>query len=123
MNRKLVIGILICIMAIGLHAETIRVLRFVPVAGEESEVPQDNLRKVVFTPDSIVLIAAKDGKATPMYKYDYRSIFFAESSTPEGFDEVKSDGLGAKSEKFIRDGQLYIMYKGTMYNVQGQRVK
>ena len=25
--------------------------------------------------------------------------------------------------KIIRDGQLYIMYKGTMYNVQGAKVR
>ena len=28
-----------------------------------------------------------------------------------------------QATKFLRDGQLYIMYKGTMYNVQGARVK
>ncbi len=27
-----------------------------------------------------------------------------------------------QTRKFIRNGQLYIMYKGTMYNVQGQVV-
>ena len=56
MNRKICIGIVICILAMGLHAEPIRVLRLVPVAGEESEVAQESLQKVVFTPDSITFV-------------------------------------------------------------------
>ena len=123
MNRKLFIGIATCILALGLHAETIRVLRFVPIAGAESEVAINSLQKVVFTQDSIVLIAASDGEATPMYKYDYRSILFAESTSPEGMGEVKSEEVRVKREKFIKDGQLYILYEGRMYDVQGRRVE
>ena len=36
-------------------AETIRVMRFVPVGGAKSEVAINSLQKVVFTPDSVVL--------------------------------------------------------------------
>ena len=98
-------------------------MRFVPVAGEESEVALTSLQKVVFTPDSVVLIAAKDGAQTPMYKYDYRAIVFTESS-PTGLEEAGSETVGAvRSEKFIKDGQLFIMYKGTMYDVRGRRVR
>ena len=58
-----------------------------------------------------------------MYKYDYRSILFTESGSEEGIEEVRSETANAvRGEKFIKDGQLYIMYKGTMYNVQGLRV-
>lgn len=53
MNRKLCIGIVSCILAMGLHAEMTRVLRFVPVAGAESEVAVDSLQKVVFTSDDV----------------------------------------------------------------------
>ena len=123
MNRKFCIGIVSCILAIGMQAETIRVLRFVPVAGTETEVEQNTLQKVVFTRDSVILISASDGETTPMYKYDYRSILFAESSTPTEVNEVKSEELRVKSEKFIKDGQLYIMHEGQMYDVQGRRVK
>ena len=122
MKRTLLIGMVSCFLAMGLHAETIRVMRFVPVAGSESEVALSSLQKMVFTRDSVVLISAEDGEATPMYKYDYQAILFDESSKAERLDEVKSEELRVKSEKFIKDGQLYIMYKGTMYNIQGQRV-
>ena len=109
-------------MAIGLYAETVRVLRFVPVAGEESEVASEDLQRVVFTRDSIVLISARDGEATPMYKYDYRSILFAKGGST-AIEEVKSEELRAKSEKFIKDGQLYIRHKGILYNVLGFEVR
>jgi hypothetical protein len=123
MNRKVIIGIVSCIMAMGLQAETVRVMRFVPVAGEESEVALDNLQKVVFTRDSIVLISAKDGEATPMYKYDYRSILFAESS-PQEIEEVRSETTNVvRSEKFIKDGQLFIRREGKEYNVMGFEVR
>ena len=121
MKRKLGIGIVSCMLAMGLQAETIRVMRFVPTAGEEHEVALDKLQKVVFTADSVVLISAKDGAATPMYKYDYRSILFTESDS-EDVVTVSGERLEVSGEKFIKDGQLYIMYKGTMYNVQGLRV-
>ena len=38
-----------------------------------------------------------------------------------GIDNVQSDNV--QCTKVIRDGQLYLMYKGQMYNVQGQEVK
>ena len=37
---------------------------------------------------------------------------------PTAIDELQSDE--AQSTKIIRNGQLYLMYKGAMYNVQGQ---
>lgn len=124
MNRKLGIGIVSCVLAMGMHAETIRVLRFVPIAGAETEVAQNALQKVVFTRDSVVLISATDGEATPMYKYDYKAIVFAESSTPTEEEVTEnSEWLSVSGEKFIRDGQLYIMHEGQMYDVQGRRVK
>ena len=123
MSRKLLLSIVSCILATGLHAQTTRVLRFVPVSGSETEVAQNTLRKVIFTPDSIVLIAASDGEATPMYKYDYRSILFTESGS-EGMEEVGSETVSTvRSEKFIKNGQLYIRYKGRMYDVQGRAVE
>ena len=40
-----------------------------------------------------------------------------DSTSTERVEETKRKG-----EKVIRNGQLYLMYKGTMYNVQGNRV-
>lgn len=43
------------------------------------------------------------------------------ASTPTGVENVQSDKV--QSTKFIENGQLYIKYKGTKYNAQGQMVK
>ena len=110
-----------CVLAMGMQAETVRVMRFVTTAGEEREVALNSLQKVVFTPDSVVLIAAEDGAQTPLYKYDYQSILFTESSSEEGL-QVTGDGLQERGEKFIKDGQLYIMYEGRMYNIYGLEI-
>ena len=123
MNRKLFIGIVSCILAMGLHAQTTRVLRFVPVSGAESEVTQSSLQKVVFIRDSVVLIAAADGAATPMYKYDYKAIVFAESS-PTEIEEVGSETVSTvRSEKFLRNGQLFIRLDKQVYNIMGLKIK
>ena len=90
MKRRIFIGIVSCMMAMGLHAETIRVLRFVPIAGEQSEAAVESLQKVVFTQDSVVLVSALDAEVKPMYKYAYQAIVFGESGT-EGVEEVKSE--------------------------------
>ena len=110
-----------CILAIGLHAETIRVLRFVPVAGEQTEVAQNSLRKVVFTQDSVVLISSLDEEPTPMYKYDYQSILFAESSSSETV--ALTTEQQPQAVKFIRDGQLFIRLDEHVYNIFGNKIK
>ena len=46
-----------------------------------------------------------------------------EAETAQGIETVESQKSKVESgEKILRDGQLYILYKGTMYNVQGQRI-
>ena len=44
-----------------------------------------------------------------------------EKKDATGIDNVQRDNV--QCTKVLRDGVLYIMYNGTMYNVQGQRVK
>jgi hypothetical protein len=39
----------------------------------------------------------------------------------QGIGQVQSDQ--GHSTKVLRDGQLYIIYKGTKYNVQGKRIE
>lgn len=109
-------------MAMGAQSETVRVMRFVPVAGEESEVALDSLQKVVFTRDSVVLISVKDGEPTAMYKYDYQAIVFTESSSPAGVEPIPSPSLKGW-EKFIRDGQLFIRREGRVYNAFGVMIE
>ena len=121
MNRKLLIWIVSWLTVIGLHAETIRVMRFVSIDGAESEVAVNSLQKVVFTRDSVVLISASDGEAEPVYKYDYRSILFAESSSPETAEPIAVQH--PQTVKFIRNGQLYIRRDEQVFNIFGNKIK
>ncbi len=56
-------------------------------------------------------------EAAPVWK----NFIIKEMAKPEAIDQVQSDkGQGTK---VLRNGQLYLMYNGTMYNVQGAKVK
>jgi len=121
-NMKRLFFILVAgMMALGLQAETIRVMRFVPVDGAESEVAIDSLQKVVFTRDSVILISASDGEATPMYKYDYQAIVFGESISPEAIEPTTAQQ--PQAEKFIRDGLLFIRLDEHVYNIFGNKIQ
>ena len=110
-------------MAMGMQAETVRVMRFVAVDGAEQEVAMGSLQKVVFTADSMLLISAKGEETTPMYKYDYRSILFTESGSEEGIEGVQSTDRSAdRVQKYIKDGYLYILLDGHVYNILGGKV-
>ncbi len=51
----------------------------------------------------------------------WQDFIIKEMAKPEAIDQVQSDkGQGTK---VLRNGQLYLMYNGTMYNVQGAEVK
>ena len=122
-HRFFLFIVLLCAVVPFAWAEGIPVMRFVPVAGEESEVVLNTLRKVVFTPDSVVLIAAKDGAQTPMYKYDYQAIVFSES-TNLGIEGVqRTDRFSDSVLKFIKDGQLYIRLDDIIYDILGNKIK
>lgn len=45
---------------------------------------------------------------------------FTTAESTEGLMDVQGDKV--QCTKVLRDGQIYIMYKGTMYNVQGQLI-
>ena len=44
-------------------------------------------------------------------------------SMPTGIDEVESHKSKVESTKVLRNGQLYLMYDGAMYDVRGNKVK
>ena len=69
-------------------------------------------------------MTASDANNTELF---YASGSFATlgANTPTAIEEI-SDETGTfegSNGKILRDGQIYIMYKGTMYNVQGNQIK
>lgn len=121
MNKRFLILLLTGFMALTLHSEPTKVLRFVPVSGAESEIPLKSLQKILFTQDSVVLFSAADGEATPLYKYDYLSFLFTESDTPQAVEPTEVQQ--PKTVKFIRNGQLLIRRDEQVYNIFGNKIK
>ncbi len=62
----------------------------------------------------------KDSKYIGLRNVKIEGMAF-EPGQEEGIENVQRDDV--QCTKVLRDGQLYIMYNGTMYNVQGQMVK
>lgn len=55
---------------------------------------------------------------TGVIQFSYRG-----ADVPTGIENVQWDNeQRTKVTKVIRDGQLYLLYKGTMYNVQGKKI-
>lgn len=73
------------------------------------------------------IIRSADRYATPDYRqYGYGIPDAWKAYTmkmPEGMETVKGYGLPVTGQKILRDGQIYLMYQGQMYNVQGTRIK
>ncbi len=66
------------------------------------------------------------GKVGNQYYYGSEQTFTTQGEWQEGqgVDNVQGYNVqSTKVQKILRDGQIYIMYNGTMYNVQGQKVK
>ena len=65
-------------------------------------------------------MTASDANNTELF---YASGSFATlgANMPTNVDEIQSDDV--QCTKVLRNGQIYLMYKGTMYNVQGNQLK
>ena len=77
-------------------------------------------------------VTLKGGNGTP-YDVNKVNILYARpdmdgqngyftKDEPTGIDETNWNPE-IKNQKFIKDGQLYLMYNGHIYNIQGQVVK
>ena len=53
----------------------------------------------------------------------YYVLYTKEAKPSTGLDQVNSQELKAKSQKFIRDGQIFILRNGKVYTATGQEVK
>ena len=53
----------------------------------------------------------------------FTALFEKEPDDPTGVEEVESQKSKVESTKLLRDGMLYILREGKMYNTQGQKVQ
>lgn len=123
MKRTIYVLVLLLLGVMARASEGLPVIRFVPLAGTESEVSQASLSKIIFTDDGIVLVAAEDGAETLLYKYDYSRMEFDMSDKPTALETVNGERQSVSGEKFIRDGQLFIRLDERIYDAQGRRVE
>ena len=65
-------------------------------------------------------LTASDADETELYSTS-GSFKTLGNPIPTGVDNEPSDQV--PSTKVLRNGQIYLMYKGTMYNVQGRRIE
>ena len=66
-------------------------------------------------------MTASDDNNNELYSASGSFKTLGETGTTTNLDQIPSDQV--QCTKALRDGQIYIMYKGTMYNVQGNRIK
>ena len=68
-------------------------------------------------------VAEKDEPGAPALVPGRRLLNIGGHKTPTGVENTSAAAIYGGSQKILRNGQLYIMYNGQMYNVQGQLVK
>ena len=122
MKKKRRIFILsLLLMAVGMSAEPI--VRVVSTGGSDNAFATESVRKLVLSTEGVDVVNNAGTVLLSVPKADIVRVEFAEGTpdTPTAVEQVASDQV--QCTKFIRNGQLYIMYKGTMYDVQGRIIK
>ena len=108
-------------MAAAMYGEPI--VRVVNTNGPDKAFATENVRKLVLSADAVDVVNNSGYVLLSVPLADIVRIEFAEGTpdTPTDVRQAANDNV--QCTKIIRDGQLYIMYKGAMYNVQGQIIK
>ncbi len=122
MNKKRRIFILsLLLMAVGVSAEPI--VRVVSTNGSDQAFATESVRKLVLSADAVDVVNNAGTVLLSVPFAEIARVEFAEGTpdTPTAVEQVPSDQV--QCTRFIRNGQLYIMYKGTMYDVQGRIIK
>ncbi|MCR5050947.1 MAG: hypothetical protein K6A36_07690 [Paludibacteraceae bacterium] len=119
MNKKhfLLLPLLLCAMVVS--AEPI--VRVVSTNGLDRAFATDQVRKLALSAEAVDVVNNAGSVLLSVPKTDIARIEFTEG-TPTGIDNLSPALPSREGVKVLRDGQLYIMYKGQMYNVQGKKV-
>ncbi len=119
-KRKLLLFSLL-LVAVGMSAEPI--VRVVSTGGSDNAFATESVRKLVLSTEGVDVVNNAGIVLLSVPKADIVRVEFTEGTpdTPGAVGQVPSDQV--QCTKFIRNGQLYIMYKGTMYDVQGRIIK
>ena len=95
--------------------------KFIPVAADESSIYWSDTKD---NENSAWSVSITDGYSIVTYCNDIQNGVGVRLVTEDLTQDVESIQPSEVShQKVLRDGQVYVMYKGTEYNVQGQRVE
>ena len=123
MSKKIIILPLLLI-AVAVSAEPI--VRVLKTDGSDKAFAKDEVHKFVFHSDGMDVVNHAGTVLMNVPVADFARVEFTDGTpTPEqptAVDQVPSD-QSPITNKFLRNGMLYILHNGTMYNVQGQTVR
>ena len=120
MMKKILLFVPLLLLAVAASAEPI--VRVVSTSGPDKAFATDNVRKLVLSADAVDVVNSEGSVLLSVPKSDIARVEFGDGTpdTPTAINDVQSDDV--QGTKVLRDGQLYILFKGAMYNVQGQKV-
>ena len=109
--------LLLLLVAVGASAEPI--VRVVSANGSDKAFATEDVHKLVLTTDVVDVVNNAGSVLLSVPLAEIACVEFAEGiPTPTDVSQIQSDKV--QCTKVLRDGQLYILYQGTMYNAQGQ---
>ena len=107
-------------VAVGASAEPI--VRVVSTNGHDRTFATEDVHKLVLSADAVDVVSGTGSVLLNVPLAEIARVEFVEGAPlPTDVSQVQSDHV--QCTKVLRDGQLFILYKGTMYNVQGQVIK
>lgn len=118
--KKTMLLLPLLLLAMMVHSESI--VRVVVANGSESSFAADNVRKLVLSPSSVDVISSEGILLQSVPLAGILRVEFGEGTPlPTGIDETPfpSTETPRPATKIIRDGQLFILHNGTLYNMQG----
>lgn len=116
MKRK-ILFLPLLLLAVMASAEPM--VRIVDTGGADNEFATDNVRKLVLKSTAVDVVNNEGTVLLSVPVSDILRVEFAEG-TPTEMNQVQNDNV--KGVKMLRDGQLFILYNGTMYDMQGRKV-
>ena len=117
-KRWLFIPLLIAVLA----ASGAPVVRIVDAAGADKDFAIDKIHKLVLTSTIVEVVNNEGSVLLSVPASDIVRVELTDSeSTPTSFPAVPMDDT--QPTKILRNGQIYILYNGAIYTIQGQIIK
>lgn len=117
-KRWLFLPLLLAVLA----ASGAPVVRIVDAAGADKDFAIDKIHKLVLTSTIVEVVNNEGSVLLSVPASDIVRVELTDSeSTPTSFPAVPMDDT--QPTKILRNGQIYILYNGAIYTIQGQIIK